>query len=46
MARVISATLAANANLVVSGDRDMLSMGSYEGIAIVSTSAEVQRITA
>lgn len=43
---VVAAALAAHADLVVSGDRDLLSIGSYEGIAIVSAAEAVQRITA
>lgn len=43
---VIAAALAAGADLVVSGDRDLLSMGNHEGIAIVSAAAAVLRITA
>ena len=33
---VIAAALAAHANLVVSGDKHLLSMGSYKGIGIVT----------
>lgn len=43
---VVAAARAAHADLVVSGDRDLLSIGSYEGIAIVSAAEAVQRITA
>lgn len=41
---VIAAALAAKADLVVSGDRHLLSMQSYQGIGIVSVAQAVQRI--
>ena len=41
---VIAAALAAHADLVVSGDRHLLSMGSYQGLAIVSVAEAVRRI--
>ena len=41
---VIAAALAAGADLVVSGDADLLSLGSFEGIAIVTASAALARI--
>jgi putative PIN family toxin of toxin-antitoxin system len=43
---VIAAALAAGADLLVSGDADLLSMGSHEGIAIVSVVEAVRRIEA
>lgn len=42
--QVIAAALAAGADLVVSGDADLLSLGSFEGIAIVTASAALARI--
>ena len=42
--QVIAAALAASADLVVSGDKHLLSMGSYQGIAIVSVAEAVRRI--
>lgn len=41
---VIAAALAANAELVVSGDDDLLSIGSIENISIVTAAQAVQRI--
>ena len=41
---VIAAALAAKADLVVSGDRHLLSMGSYEGRPIVNAAEAVTRI--
>jgi putative PIN family toxin of toxin-antitoxin system len=34
--RVVEAGLAANADYIVTGDRDLLDLGSYEGIEIVT----------
>lgn len=42
---VIAAAVAANASLIVSGDSDLLSMGSFEGIRIV-TAAEAAGLVA
>ncbi|MBI4755854.1 MAG: putative toxin-antitoxin system toxin component, PIN family [Betaproteobacteria bacterium] len=42
---VIAAALAAKADLVVSGDRHLLSMGSYEGMSIVDAAEAVARIS-
>jgi putative PIN family toxin of toxin-antitoxin system len=41
---VMAAALAAHADLVVSGDKHLLSMRSHEGIAIVSVAEAVRRI--
>lgn len=41
---VIATALAAKADLVVSGDRHLLSLGSYEGLAIVAVAEAVTRI--
>lgn len=41
---VIAAALAARADLVVSGDKHLLSMGSHQGIAIVSVAEALRRI--
>lgn len=43
---VIAAALAAGADLVVSGDANLLSMGTYEGIPIVSAAEAVKRVEA
>ena len=43
---VIAAACAAKADLVVSGDRHLLSMGSYQGIDIVSAAAAIETIGA
>jgi hypothetical protein len=43
---VIAAALAGGAELVVSGDADLLSMGHHEGIAIVSAAEAVRRLQA
>lgn len=43
---VLACALAAQADLIVSGDKHLLSFGgSYQGIAIVSPAQAVQRIT-
>lgn len=44
--QVVAAAIAASADLLVSGDADLLSMGSYEGIAIVSVTEAVRQIEA
>jgi putative PIN family toxin of toxin-antitoxin system len=41
---VIAAAMASGAALVVSGDADLLSLGSHEGIAIVSATEAVRRL--
>lgn len=41
---VIAAALAAKADVVVSGDRHLLSMGGFEGLAIVTPAEAVTRI--
>lgn len=43
---VIAAAIAAGADLVVSGDADLLSVGTYEGIPIVSAAGAVERVGA
>lgn len=43
---VIAAALAATADLVVSGDGDLLSVGSFEGVAIVTAADAVARVDA
>ncbi|WP_218508977.1 putative toxin-antitoxin system toxin component, PIN family [Variovorax sp. dw_308] len=42
---VIAAAVAAQADLIVSGDRHLLSMGSHRGIVIVKVSEAVERIS-
>lgn len=42
--QVIAAAVAAGAETIVTGDADLLSMGSYQGIAIITTAQAVQRI--
>ena len=37
--RIVECALAANAQLIVTGDRTMLALGEYQGIRIVSLSA-------
>lgn len=41
---VVAAALAAGAELIVSGDRDLLSLISHQGIAIVSVREALERI--
>jgi putative PIN family toxin of toxin-antitoxin system len=43
---VIAAAVAAHATLIVSGDRHLLSMGSYEGIEIVTAATTAERLDA
>jgi len=43
---VLACALAAQANAIVSGDRDLLSLGSYEGIQIVTASQALTAIEA
>ncbi|HMW55734.1 MAG TPA: putative toxin-antitoxin system toxin component, PIN family [Accumulibacter sp.] len=42
--QVIAAALAAGADWVVSGDADLLTLGSYQNIPILSAAQAVQRI--
>lgn len=44
--QVIAAAVAAQAELIVSGDRDLLAMGSHEEIAICSPAQALERIAA
>ena len=37
--RIVECALAANAQLIVTGDRAMLALGEYQGIRIISLSA-------
>lgn len=41
---VIAAAVAACAEIIVSGDSDLLTMGSYQGIDIVSAAMAIERI--
>lgn len=41
---VIAAALAAKADLVVSGDRDLLAMGNHEGLTILTAAEAVKRV--
>lgn len=41
---IIAAALGAGADLVVSGDADLLSIGTFEGIPFVSTAEAVKRV--
>lgn len=43
--QVIAAAIAAGADWIVSGDSDLLSMGSHQGILISTAAQAVQRIT-
>ena len=43
--QVIAAAIAAGANLIVSGDADLLSMESHQGIPIITATQAAQRIT-
>ena len=42
--QVIAAAVAAGADWIVSGDADLLSMGRYQGIPIITAAQAVQRI--
>ncbi|MFT4037093.1 MAG: putative toxin-antitoxin system toxin component, PIN family [Thermomicrobiales bacterium] len=44
--KFLAAALAAGANYLVSEDRDLLDMGEYEGIPIVSTQTMIDLLTA
>ena len=41
---VLAAALAAQADLIVSGDDDLLTLGSYQGISIVSAAECLRRL--
>lgn len=43
--QVIAAALTAGADWIVSGDADLLSMGSHQGIPIITAAQAVQQIT-
>jgi uncharacterized protein len=43
---VLACALAAQANLIVSGDRDLLDLHEYQGIPILTTTAALQRLEA
>jgi predicted nucleic acid-binding protein len=43
---VLALTVAARADLIVSGDRDLLSLASYRGIPIVDPAEAIVRVTA
>jgi uncharacterized protein len=43
---VLACALAANANLIVSGDQDLLSLGHFQGISIVTAAAAAPRLKA
>jgi len=43
--QVIGAALTAGADCIVSGDADLLSMGSHQGIPIITAAQAAQRIT-
>ena len=43
---VVAAALAANSEVLVSGDRDLLSLGSYEGLRIVTVAKALEMIMA
>lgn len=42
--QVIAAAVTAGADLIVSGDADLLSMGSYQGIPIITAAQAAQQI--
>jgi putative PIN family toxin of toxin-antitoxin system len=44
--QVIAAAIAASADWIVSGDADLLSMGSHQGIPIITAAQAAQRIAA
>ncbi|MDO8778568.1 MAG: putative toxin-antitoxin system toxin component, PIN family [Burkholderiaceae bacterium] len=43
---VLACTVAAQANLIVSGDADLLTLGQYQGIPIVTAALALQRLRA
>lgn len=44
--QVLAAALAAQADLIVSGDGDLLTLGIFQGIPIITAAGAVERITA
>ena len=44
--QVVACALAAQADLIVSGDRDLLDLKQYRGMPIVTPAAALQRLTA
>jgi len=44
--QVIAAAVAAQADLIVSGDRDLLTLGTHQGISIVSAADAIGIIAA
>lgn len=42
---VIACALTARADAIVSGDRDLLDLGQYQGIAILTTAQALERIS-
>ncbi len=44
--QVLACAVAAEANLIVSGDRDLLSLATFEGIPIVTATEALERISA
>ena len=44
--QVLAAAIAAKADLIVSGDKDLLTLGSFQGIPITTAARAVERITA
>lgn len=42
---VIAAAVTANADLIVSGDSDLLSLGQHEGVPILTAAQAIERIT-
>ena len=44
--QVIAAALAAQADLIVSGDDDLLAIGSYQGIRILTAAEALRRVEA
>jgi predicted nucleic acid-binding protein len=43
---VLACALASNAELIVSGDRDLLSLGHFQGISIVTAAAAAPQLKA
>jgi len=44
--QVLACAVAAEANLIVSGDRDLLSLATFQGIPIVTATEALERISA
>ena len=44
--QVLAAAIAAKADLIVSGDKDLLTLGSFQGIPSTTAARAVERITA